>query len=92
MKINTYTLEANKKAGKPCFIVTITHIMRAGVYFFNTMQEAKIFIENAKKELNIYAELKYNSGNYDKSYKDLINMVLSNNNICIGENGKTYQI
>ena len=89
--MNSYTLEAYSKQNKPCFVVTIQHIMLAGVYFFNSMIEAREFIANAKNELSLYAPLVYdNEGCTDTNYINVIKVVLSCENIQIGENGKTY--
>ena len=89
--LNSYTLETYKKENKPCFVVTVKHVMRAGVYFFNNLGKAKNFIESLKNELNPYAKLIYNSnGCTDTKYIELIKMVLSDSNIKIGKNGKTY--
>lgn len=88
--LNTYTLEVYKKQNKPAFVVTIEHIMRAGVYFFKSLEEANNFINEAKKELEIYTPLKYNENGVDDKYINIIKIVLSCENICIGENGKTY--
>lgn len=89
--MNSYTLEVYSKQDKPCFVVTIKHIIRAGVYFFNSMIDAREFIAKAKKELNLYAELSYdNEGCTDIDYINVIKIVLSCENIKIGENGKTY--
>ena len=89
--LNTYTLEAYKKQNNPCFVVTIKHIMKAGVFFFNNMYEASNFIKEAKEELNVYAKLEYNNnGVTDGKYANLIKTVLSCDNIHIGKNGTTY--
>lgn len=89
--MNSYTLEVYSKQDKPCFVVTIKHIIRAGVYFFDSMINAKEFITNAKKELSLYADLSYdNEGCTDINYINVIKTVLSCENIQISENGKTY--
>ena len=89
--LNTYTLEVYRKQEKPCFVVTIKHIMKAGVYFFNTLNEANKYISDTKKELEIYAPLSYNNkGVNDDKYINIIKMVLSCKNIHIGKDGKTY--
>ena len=89
--MNKYTLEVYKKGENPCFVVTIRHTMRAGVYFFNSLKEANEFIHNAKNELSIFGELTYNeNGNTDEGFATVIAMVLSNDNFKIGENGRTF--
>lgn len=89
--INTYTLEVYKKGNKPCVVVTIKHIMRSGVFFFNNIDEAIEYVKKAKEELGLYAKLEYNSnGVTDESYANLIKMVLSCDNIHISKDGKTY--
>ena len=89
--MNKYTLEVYKKGKNPCFVVTIMHIMRAGVYFFNSLKEANEFIHNAKNELSAFGELTYNeNGNTCESFTTVIAMVLSNDNFKIGENGRTF--
>ena len=82
--LNSYTLEVYSKQNKPCFVITINHIMRAGVYFFNSLIEAKEYIANAKKELGLYAELSYdNEGCTDSSYINVIKTVLSCENTVL---------
>ena len=89
--MNKYTLEVYKKGENPCFVVTIKHIMRAGVYFFNSLKEANEFVHNAKNELSIFGELRYDeNGNTDKGFATVISMVLSCENLKIGENGRTF--
>ena len=89
--LNSYTLEVYEKANKPCYVVTILHTMRAGVFFFNSLIEAKEFIAEAKKELKKYAELVYNcEGVTNINAIKLIKTVLTDNNYIIGENGRTY--
>lgn len=90
--LNTYTLEVYKKDNKPCFVITIEHIMRAGVYFFNSLKDANNFINEEKKGLEVYAPLEYNeNGVTDKNYMYVIKTVLNDENICIGENGRTIR-
>ena len=89
--LNSYTLEVYKKQNKPCFVITLNHIMRAGIYFFNSLPEANAFIVAMKNDLLSYAELKYNqNGVTDKKTIEAIKTVLHDNDLCIGENGKTY--
>lgn len=89
--MNYYTLEVYKKQNKPCFVVTIQHIMKAGIYFFKSLPEVNKFIAEIKNDLLPYAELKYNAeGINDKKIFDAINYVLNNDDIIIAENGKTY--
>ena len=89
--MNKYTLEVYKKGKNPCFVVTIMHIMRSGVYFFNSLKEANEFIHNAKNELSAFGELTYNeNGNESANFATVIAMVLSNDNFKIGENGRTF--
>ena len=89
--MNKYTLEVYKKGENPCFVVTIRHIMRAGVYFFNSLKESNEFIHNAKNELSVFGELTYNeNSNIDEGFATVIAMVLSNDNFKIGENGRTF--
>lgn len=91
--LNSYTLEVYKKQNKPCFVTTINHIMRAGVYFFKTLEDANNFINEVKKELEVYAPLSYNENGCDnESYTNIIKMVIFDENIKIGKNGKTYLI
>ena len=88
---NIYTLEVYKKQNKPCFVVTIKHVMLSGVYFFNTLPEANEHIHQYKKSLSVFGELHYDmDGNKDTGYANVIKTVLSCANIHIGENGKTY--
>ena len=88
--LNSYTLEVCAKAGKPCIVVSIYHVMLHGVYFFKTMQEANSFVECQKIRLNPFVFLTYNSNSPDENSLKLIKEVLNNDNIVIGENGKTY--
>lgn len=89
--MNKYTLEVYKKGKNPCYVVTIRHIMLAGVYFFNSLKKANEFVHNAKNELAIFGELTYNeNGNTDEGFAKVIHMVLSCDNLKIGENGKTF--
>ena len=88
--MNSYTLEVCKRAGKPCIVVTIKHYLLAGIYFFKSMPEAKHFIECQKIRLNPFGQLVYNPTLTDRNYIKLILEVLNNDNIVIGENGKTY--
>ena len=79
------------KQNRPCFVVTIYHFMKVGFYFFHSLADAKDFIAKAKKELLPFAELKYNeNGVTNEKILKAIKEVLSNDKICIGENGKTY--
>ena len=88
---NIYTLEVYKKQNRPCFVVTIKHVVLSGVYFFNTLEEANQHINQYKKSLALYGDLHYSmDGNMDDGYANIIKMVLSCKNIHIGENGKTY--
>lgn len=91
MLLNSYSLEVYKKNGKPLFVVGITHIMLAGVYFFNTLAEAKKFIEEKKISLEKYAKLAYNEHpeTYYR-YVGLVDEVINDENIKIGKNGNTY--
>lgn len=90
--MNSYTLEVYAKQHKPCFVVTIKHIMLAGVYFFNTLQEANNYIKEAKNTLKMYAPLNYNADGItaNDDYMNIIKTVLHDDNICIDENGRTY--
>lgn len=90
MKINTYTLESYKKQGKPCYIVVINHVMRAGVYAFNSANEAISYCMKAKEELTQFSPLVYSIDFADGNYAKLIKEIIENDDICIGENGKTY--
>ena len=88
---NIYTLEVYKKQEKPCFVVTIQHCMLSGVYFFNTLEEANEHINYKKAVLEPFATLYYDeNGNKDDGYANVIKLVLSCENIQIGENGGTY--
>lgn len=88
---NIYTLEVYKKQGKPCFVVTIKHIMLSGVYFFNTLQEANQHINDKKNVLEPFGILHYDeNGNADAGYANVIKTVLSCENIHIGKDGYTY--
>lgn len=90
MKINTYTLETYSKQGKPCYIVVINHIMKAGVYAFNSANEAMLFTYKQKEELKPFSPLMYSIDFADGNYAKLIKEIINNDDICIGENGKTY--
>ena len=91
LKINSYALEVYSKNRKPVFVVAIKHQMLSGVYFFEDMHNARRFIDEQKITLNQFATLMYDSENeIDECYINVIKMVLFDNNIKIGENGKTY--
>ena len=91
MEMNFYTLTVYYKQNRPCFVVTIHHIVRAGVMFFETVQEADDYINRTKKELELFGELRYNeNGENDNNYLNVIKTVLSCENIHIGENGHTF--
>ena len=90
MKINTYTLETYKKQGKPCFIVVLNHVMKAGVYVFKSASEATLFVCEQKEKLGQFCPLSYSADFADGNYAELIKMIIENDDICIGENGKTY--
>ena len=91
--MNYYTLAVYRKQNKPCVVVTIHHIMRAGVYFFKTMKEANDYVKQSKKELEFFGELYYNeNGENDNNFISVINTVLACDNIDIGENGRTFTI
>lgn len=92
--LNSYTLEVYRKQDKPCFVVTIKHVMCAGVFFFNSLKDANEFIANEKASLDLFGELRYNengcTGDYYNDCIGVIKTVLSCDNIHIGENGRTY--
>lgn len=90
MKINTYTLETYKKQNKPVFIVAINHVMKAGVYVFKSANEAMLFVYKQKAELEPFYPLNYSVDFADGNYAELIKAIIENDDICIGENGKTY--
>jgi hypothetical protein len=89
--INFYTLEVRKKADKPCYIVTINHFVTSGVYFFNTLNEANVFVREQQRSLEVFGGLRYNmNSDYNKDFDYVIQRVIHDNNFYIGENGKTY--
>ena len=88
---NFYTLEVCKKQNKPCFVVTIHHVMHSGVFFFNTLENANDFIAREKRYLEKWGYLEYNeNGCTDSNIIKLIQNVLNDDNICICVNGRTY--
>lgn len=91
--MNYYTLEVYKKQNQPIFVITIKHELLAGVYFFETLENANTFINETKKSIEYFTPLYYNeNGTTDENYIKVIKLVLSCDNIKIGKNGKTYYI
>ena len=91
LKMNSYALEVYAKNRKPAFVVTLKHQMLSGVYFFKTMHEAQTFINEQKVILEQFAPIQYDGENeIDECYTNVIKMVLFDENIQIGEHGKTF--
>lgn len=91
LKMNSYALEVYAKNRKPVFVVAIKHEMLSGVYFFKTMPEAQRFINEQTTILNQFTPIQYDGENeIDECYINVVKMVLFDENIKIGENGKTY--
>lgn len=89
--MNSYALEVYAKNRKPVFVVAIKHEMLSGVYFLKTMPEAQRFINEQATILNQFAPIQYDGENeIDECYINVVKMVLFDENIKIGENGKTY--
>lgn len=89
---NTYTLEVYEKANKPLFVVSINSPIRIGVFFFNSLKEAKSFVNFEKAWFDLHSdELRYNEeGITDKNIISVIEYVSKSDDIAIGTLGRTY--
>lgn len=89
--MNSYALASYAKNRKPVFAVEIKHQMLHGVYFFKNMHDAQRFIAEQTQVLSQFAPIQYDAENeFDEGSINIIKDVLFNDNIKIGENGKTF--
>jgi len=89
-KMNCYWFSVCRKDDAPCFVVAINHAMTSGVYFFKSNAEARAYIDREKLILEPYGKLEYSAEDMPENLASAIRLVLEDNDIKIGKNGRTY--
>lgn len=90
---NLYTLEVHKKGTRPVFVAVIQSELVSGIWFFKSLRESELFLLEQKDELsNLGVSLEYDSSGeiWTEGMIALVKSVMENDDIAIGENGKTY--
>lgn len=85
-----YDFKVCVKNGKLVYVVYVSCPIQAGVFFFKSVDELFAWAEEERKRYKYYGfEFELAKLNWDK-VRALIEEVLTNEHLYIGENGRTY--
>lgn len=91
---NLYTLEVCRKAGNPVAVVAIKSEILHGIWVFKSVPKAEYWLEEQRYDLSTCygVTLTYDESGeiWDPGMLSALRAMLENNDIEIGENGKTY--